>query len=203
MESKSFMLVAILLLLLTGCGRQGQRIEVGEYIFRYEGYKYSIRSVTPNFVQGYNILTRTEQGKIIFKAIDKEQDGILDEVAIGDISLDSARMIYEAGIDVGNRQGHVQRKTYAREYSRRLLGKTFVLVSHILALGDVYNRLVIKGIDKNEEIVVDLMSDGMLDKIEQGDKPLEEYQRFYRLVLNEGLKEKRISKIEGQFFVTK
>jgi hypothetical protein len=40
--------------------------------------------------------------QIILRAIDKDQNGVLDQVVVGDISLDEANKIYQLGLDLAS-----------------------------------------------------------------------------------------------------
>ncbi len=185
----------------SGCQPKAPKIEIGGYTFGYEGKNYRIESITPNFLEGYNVLSKFEEDKIVFKAMDREQDGVLDEVVIGDLALEEARIIYREGLKEGERRGYLHMRTFAREYRIRIGHNQYILATYILALGDVYNKLTLKDIANKESILVDMDSDGILDKIESGDKTLGEYQKFYRLVLDEGLQYKKITRTDGLYLV--
>ena len=95
---KSLPWAAGLIAILINCGPTRPKIEIGGYDFKYEGKTYRIESIAPNFMEGYNTLILKEDDRIVLKATDKEQDGILDVVDIGELSLEKAKEIYQEGL---------------------------------------------------------------------------------------------------------
>ena len=187
--------------ILTNCGPARPRIEIGGYDFIYQGQTYRIESVALNFAEGYNLLLRKEGECLVFKATDKEQDGVLDRVDIGDISLENARMIYQEGLSAGDKLGKVKRKTVTRDYRIVLDGRSIMMVTYILALGGIYNKLIIDDRFQRESIVIDEDSDGIIDGVEKGQDSLDNYQKLYDRVLGQGVKQGRIEKWEGKYLV--
>jgi hypothetical protein len=186
---------------LTNCGPARPRIEIGGYDFICQGQTYRIESVTPNFAEGYNLLLQKKEGNLLFKATDEEQDGVLDRVDIGEISLEEARAIYREGLIAGNKLGKVKRKTVARDYKTVLDGCSITIVTYILALGGIYNKLTIDDRFHRESIVIDEDSDGIIDGVEKGQDSLDNYQKLYDRVLDQGVKQGRIEKWEGKYLV--
>ena len=67
---------------------------VGGFSYNYEGKMYSIESLTPESREGYNYLIQKENDKLVLRAIDKEQDGILDKLLVGNISLEGGHQSF-------------------------------------------------------------------------------------------------------------
>lgn len=194
----------LLSILLITCKTRGPEVRLGGYSFEYEGENYNIESVTPNYVEGYNIITRRDGETLVFKAIDKEQDGALDELTIGNITLDQAQKIYHAGILEGEKRGYIKKRTFAREYKTNIGGDRFILATYILALGDTYNKLFYYAImQRNEVEMVDLQADGIVDRIENGNRELEYYQTIYREIIDRGLRYGHVQLINGQYIVVR
>lgn len=198
---KSLPWAAGLIAILINCGPTRPKIEIGGYDFKYEGKTYRIESIAPNFMEGYNTLILKEDDRIVLKATDKEQDGILDVVDIGELSLEKAKEIYQEGLDAGERRGYIRKKSIAREYQTTIDRKDYILATYILALGEIYNKLVIRDHFYREFILLDREADGILDEIEKGEEKLGYYQQLYRRVLNNGLREGRIVKPDGKYLV--
>lgn len=198
---KSLPWAAGLIAILINCGPTRPKIEIGGYDFEYEGKTYRIESIAPNFMEGYNTLILKEDDRIVLKATDKEQDGILDVVDIGELSLEKAKEIYQEGLDAGERRGYIRKKSIAREYQTTIDRKDYILATYILALGEIYNKLVIRDHFYREFILLDREADGILDEIEKGEEKLGYYQQLYRRVLNNGLREGRIVKPDGKYLV--
>ena len=196
---KEWILVAFFV--LTNCGPARPRIEIGGYDFIYQGQTYRIESVALNFAEGYNLLLQKKGERLVFKATDKEQDGVLDRVDIGDISLEQAKAIYQVGLTAGDKLGKVKRKTVARDYRTILDGRSITLVTYILALGGMYNKLIIDDRFYRESIVIDEDSDGIIDRVEKGGDSLDNYQKLYDRVLGQGVKQGCIEKWEDKYLV--
>jgi hypothetical protein len=189
------LIVPALAALLLGCAPSGPKVEIGGYTFMYGGREYRIESVTPSYSEGYNILTQREGDRLRFKGIDKEQDGQLDELTIGDVSLDEARNIYREGILEGERRGYLKKRTFAREYRTSDSFYDYELATYILATGEIYNKLTLSKIQAFLEtsVVIDQDADGEIDRVEKGFGGVAEYQRLYRNLLDRGMREQKVT----------
>ncbi len=194
---------ALALAILTGCAARRPVVEIGGYYFDYEGRTYRIESVNPASKVGYNILALREEDQDKVLGLDYDQDGMLDGVVEGMISLDRAIRIYSAGIAEGERRGVVRSRFQTHEYRVVIDDYTYVLVTYQLALGGVFNRLTILTAyyAPEEAVLLDLGADGKLDTIETGDRTLEYYQALYDRVIDQGLRYGRVEKIDGMYQV--
>jgi len=193
----------VIVTMITGCASTPPEVELSRFSFEYGGKKYDIQCTTPRSQEGYNLLMQREGNNILIKAIDKEQDGFLDEVKVGDISLENAQKIYREGITAATKQEVVKTRTFAREYRASDVLNKYILRSYILAIGEYYNRFSVlkKQGNENEIVLIDLNADGKLDKIEKGVGNLEQYQSLYQKVLEKGLDEQKVAKAEGMYQV--
>jgi hypothetical protein len=204
MKSIPLLAVAFIPILFGGCASRGPRVEIGGYTFSYDGKEYRIESVTPNYSEGYNILSRREGDRLVFKGIDKEQDGKLDELQVGNMPLGEARKIYEERILEGERRGYLKKRTFAREYKTSDAMYDYTLATYILVTGELYNRLTIatRQVFQEPAVLFDEDADGQLDRIEKGLDLLPRYQSLYREVLDRGVREGRVVKSDKKFLVT-
>ena len=189
--------------IILGCGTTRPKVELGKFSFEYDGKRYDIKCVTPTSQEGYNLLIQEEGKKILLKVVDKEQDGFLDEVRVGHISLEKAQEIYREGITAAKKKGVVKKRTFARVYRTSDSLNDYILRSYILVIGEDYNKFsILKKQENEDEIVfIDLDADGSLDKIERGVGNLEQYQSFYQKVLDNGLSERKVVKTKGVYHV--
>jgi len=141
MKIKKYACIVAVSMIIMGCATTHKNVEIGGYSFTLEGKKYYIQSITPPSKEGYNILIQKGGEKTLFKAIDKEQDGVLDKVLIGNIPLKKAREIYRKGIAVGRTGGHVKKRSFERAYKTSDMLNNYILKTYILALGEIYNKL--------------------------------------------------------------
>jgi hypothetical protein len=188
---------------LIGCAPSGPKVEIGGYTFEHNGKEYRIESVTPSYSEGYNILTRREGDRLLFKAIDKEQDGQLDELSMGDMTLDEARAIYREGILEGEHRGYLKKRTFAREYRTSDSFYDYELATYILATGEIYNKLTLmkKQAFLDASVIIDQDADGQIDRIEKGFGTVSEYQRLYRSLLDRGMREQKVTLREKRYIV--
>ena len=200
---RTLKVIAVLTIVIAGCRTFGPKVEIGGYSFNYEGREYRIESVTPNYSEGYNILSLRDGDKLVLKGIDKEQDGQLDELLVGKISLDGARTIYHEGILEGERRGYLRKRTFAREYKTTDPLNDYILATYILATGEVYNRLTLsrKQSFGESSVVFDQEADGQIDRVESGFESLDTYQKYYGEVLERGLRDRKIVKSGKRFIV--
>ncbi|MFQ6112923.1 MAG: hypothetical protein ACE5NG_02410 [bacterium] len=204
----SLCLVVVISTIIHGCGSSAtlrRNSTVGRISFDFNGRTYSIESVNPKSKSqlGYNLLVRREGQTILFKAVDKEQDGLLDELVIGDVSLEKAQEIYLEGLVAAETHGSIKKRDFPRVYRTSDELNRYELRTYILKLGEVYNKLTITKADglKEEIVVLDLGADGTLDEIEKGQESLGHCQQLYSEVLDRGLKEKKVAKTDGMYHV--
>ena len=189
------------LMLLAGCAGRRMRIDVGAYSFVYRGQEYTIESVTPNFVEGYNVLLGKEGRHIVLRAVDKEQDGVVDEVIRGKVTLKQANTIYAEGLRLGKLRGHIRKRIFTRSYHMQIGFKPVSLATYILALGETYNKFIVAVSSVEEVIVVDSDADGTLDVMEAGSGDAVDYQELYETVIAKGKRIGRIVETEGMVVV--
>ena len=203
MTIKSLLCIILIITVIMGCGATRAPIKSKGFSFQYEGTTYHIESMTPPKKEGYNMLVHKEGNQIMLRAIDKEQDGMIDEVVQGNISLKEADAIYKKGIATAKVSGNFKKRKYLRAYRTSDLLNDYELSTFILTVGDTYNRLAIvnkKTLDE-ETVVVDLTADGHLNKMEKGSENVAYYQKLYQKILDQGLKEGRIIKTDGMYQV--
>lgn len=198
-----FFISSLIFLTLLSCRSTRPVIEIGGYSFLYKGKEYRIESVTPSTMEGYNVLTRKDGDELSLKAIDKEQDGNVDEILFGKMSLAEANTIYMEGLLEGERRDHIKKRTFAREYKTSDQMYEYVLDTYVLAVGDVYNRLTISPREsfRTQAVVRDLNADGLLDDVEKGPGTLGGYQKTYEQILEKGIRENRVEKTDSQYWV--
>jgi hypothetical protein len=195
--------IAVASMTLASCAAARPVIEIGGYYFESGGATYRIQSVNPTSKVGYNILALKEEDRDVVLGLDYDQDGVLDGVVEGQLSLREASRIYGEGIAEGERRGIVRSRVQTQEFRTVINQYTYVLVTYHLAVGDVFNKLTIltEYYAPEEAILLDLGADGKLDTVEKGDRDLEHYQTLYEQVLRRGLQFGRVVKAGGLYHV--
>jgi len=172
--------------------------------FSHQGEEYKILGFSPQQTEGYNLLIREDQNEILLKCIDKQQDGILDEVIVGDISLEEANNIYQGAISTASAKGSLKQKYFEHYYLTSDKEHTFELRTYVLVDGETYNVFAIKPFNGDYSYIIrDLEADGSLDYFEAGEGDLEIFQSYYDDVVRKGISRDKIKFSEGVYYVRK
>jgi hypothetical protein len=172
--------------------------------FSHQGEEYNILGFSPQETEGYNLLTKKDQNEILLKCIDKQQDGVLDEVLIGNISLEEANTIYQEAISTASANGSLKQKYFEHYYLTSDKENTFELRTYVLVDGETYNVFAVKPINKDYSYVLrDLQADGSLDYFEEGEGDLILFQSYYDKVVRKGITRDKINFSDGMYYVRK
>lgn len=190
--------------MILNCSHFKPQIQVGGFNFDYRGKIGRIEGVTPNYQEGYNVLTLRDDGKLILKAIDSDQDGTLNEVLAGSMTLAEAEKVYQTGLDYGFEKGLIHQRTLIREFEWKDARTVYRLASLVLLQGETYNRFTIvpPSFEGPVTICIDENADGKLDRIEQGNGVASDYQELYRLILDKGMHAGKIKQSRGKFIIS-
>lgn len=174
-------------------------------IFSHEGEEYKIFGFSPNETVGYNYLIKQENNEILIKCIDKQQDGTLDEVIVGDISLKEANSIYREAILTASASGFLKEKYFENYYITSDKQNIFEVRTYALADGDIYNFFAVKDINDEDDIYIarDLLANGNLDYFEEGDGDIRQFQSFYDEVIEKGIQDDKIKVSKGTYRIVK
>ncbi len=197
--------IAFIGLALTGCAATRPPLPLaGGYDFVYQEQTFRIESYSPPGMIGYNQLVRREGERMVPLALDREQDGSLDEVVRGGgLSLEEARRIYSFGLLEGTRRGLVRNMTWSNDFSTVIDHRTCVLTTYVLAVGEVYNKLTVVNTDigRQEAVLTDLGADGSIDLVESGSQGRAYYQTLYTRVLQKGMEDGAVTRSAGTYRV--
>jgi hypothetical protein len=185
----------------TGCGSTKTERTHYSFPFFYDGVEYHIISVVSPEDGGHNFLTRREGGQVVFSAKDEDQDGILDTVVIGDVSLVLANDIYSGGIDQARNRGKYRELPGSRIFQYSRLGYTLMVRTITPDEGELYNTFIHFDAQGYEVIGVDDDADGVLDRIKKGSADLTASQEQYGIVLEEGVRLGRIRATDSRYVV--
>ena len=207
-QLKNHILQVLILVIIIGLTHCASSFHTqGEYNrilkFYSGGNEYSIMSYLSNDATGYNILMREENDKIIIKSIDKQQDGKLDEVLEGDLSLADASKIYADGLEAAKEMGMLKEKDFERFYNFSDKIYDYEIRTYILVQGDNYNLFAVKEkAFNNIIIIIDEKADGLLDNFQQGSGDIIKFQALYEEVLRQGIVSNRVVNVDKVYFVT-
>jgi len=202
---KSTLLTAVLFIcisILYGCAGKKPDLRAGMFRFKYMGEKYRIRSVTSvNDSLCFNDLIAAN-----FLAKDYDQDGLIDDIIMGEVKMSEAQAIYEYALTMLARQNKLHSVPSKRNAYRHANSEyDYELKSFRPDLAEPFNEFKMihrkKRTEPDEIICIDRQADGSIDSIVKGSMTLEKIQTYYSRVLQQGLKENRLSKTENRFLV--
>ncbi|HHS12610.1 MAG TPA: hypothetical protein ENN03_02450 [bacterium] len=180
-----------LAVILMGCAGTRPVQESAGFNFDYQGHTYHIRSIIPKSMVGYNLLFLRKGDSVVRSAIDKDQNGRIDELTAGDWTMDQAQAVYQAGLEAARSRRVYYQIPLNRVY-RTVDGKNeYILQTYSLAVGEIYNKLQVinKWMRQNQVVVLDFDADGLLNAFEDGKGSLNQYQQTYESILERGLRE--------------
>jgi len=195
-------LLLALVLYVGGCATTNPEPERHSFAFTYEGDPYEIISVVVPTGGGGNYLALYEGNRFLIRAKDRDQDGRIDTVLVGDITLETANRIYAAGIAEAQRQGKYRETISSRVYELIQAGHTYLIQTYVVDAGRSYNKFILYDTAIGQETVfVDAEGDGILDSVASGDADLDASQPVYEMVLQEGIRDGRITRIDDRYTV--
>jgi len=192
---------AALLILLLRCAEkeiQGSAF----YHFDYQGEDYRIRTVvTTDDGKVYNELIGNK-----FVAVDYDQDGILDEITLGTINTNDAQNIYGFALDMLTTQNKVATiKPKLNSYRILMEGYTCEMKTFHKDNSEPFNQFKVVEKDANETndfiIGIDYNADGILDTVALGNMSLEQIQALHSEVIDQGLKDNVLLKVDSKIIV--
>lgn len=186
---------------VVGCGSTKTERTQFQFTFQYDGAEYLIISVVVSSDGGHNFLTRREDGELVFSAKDEDQNGVLDTILVGNMSLASANHIYARGIELARNQGRYREIPGTRIFEYRMLGSVYVVQSLTPDVGQFLNRFTYFNSYRTEIICMDDDADGVLDRIQHGLADLEVSQELYETVLKVGVQRGLIRAVDNRYVV--
>lgn len=203
-SSISFLSVLTLtLLVFTSCASLSPGTTRNVFSFSYEEQEYQIISLTTTTGEGTNYLVLSDSSETeLLNCKDADQNGTIDQVLSGRISMEEANMIYQAGISFAQEKGNYRERIPERTFQLDYPGYSFEVRSYQVSNTNVSNLFIVR-IDSIglESILTDIQADGKLDQIEKGTGQTSEYQSYYTATLGIGIKEKKIVYRNGIYLV--
>lgn len=182
-------------------------LDLGEgtiFRFDFEGEQYEIigYNEVEGREEGVNDLVLRDGSTVRLWARDNTQDGFIDSVIQGDVSLQDANRIYLAGIRAAMERGSYKERPYARRFEILSGFYAFDIISLSVGENDTYNLFIIRDIKTQEIVSVrDFGRDGILDDplIEEEERDF--WQPFYTRILEKGREMNRIGFDGNQWLV--
>ncbi|MFW5955518.1 MAG: hypothetical protein ACOCSK_02135 [Rhodothermales bacterium] len=202
MKCSVFVFSALLVLTLPGCGSTRDAPELHAFSFTVGDVSYQILSTSGNDGNGTNYLVGRDEGGVILRARDDEQNGLIDSILFGDITVEEANRIYSIGIGEAQARGMYSVREAARTFEMTRSGVIYLIRTHIPEAGRIYNRFFVTDSDDGHTMsFVDSDADGILDGSPSGHNP-DDYQLAYAQTIERASREQRIESVEGLLIVT-
>ncbi len=206
MKPYRVIVVFLFVILIIGCAAQN-KMRYGIYTFTHDDKQYQIESFTPPEGSGNNFLVLKKGKEVILKAIDKGQNGYIDRILAGDITLSEARKIYSEGLQKCSQSGKIEKKFSEKSYRSEDISNEYFLATYNVNSDEIYNKFTIirkLHMNRNEEYVfIDNNADGTLNEVIGGKTNIDQYQSAYKRILEQGVKFGRINNVEDKYIVKK
>lgn len=199
MGNTAYILAASLLL---SCANLRSEPEQTVYRFKYGDSDCQIVGSRAPGGERVNLLVGRENDQVVFRALDRDQNGMIDEVLQGDVSVEEANAIYAEGIAHSIRRGKYRERRVPMVYEVIDRGRIYIIRTH--PEGDDSFRNTFTMYDRatgGEEAFEDADADGVLDAAGEGQEEWQRNQELYVRVLEAGVRDGRIAKVCGRYIV--
>ena len=192
-----------LVIFLAGCATTKNQTIKNVFTFDHDGHSYQIVSINTETGEGTNFLNLVdENGMEALSARDLDQDGTLDVIIKGQLSLEEANFIYSAGISNAKLKGSYNEREPLRSFEATHSNTLYTIRSYYVEDLTLTNMFIIHNASGgHESILEDITGDGVLDHIEKGSITLEEAQLLYDIILKAGIEKGRIELIGTTYVV--
>lgn len=204
-KSARYILPLVLVIFVSGCSMFRTQQNGSLFLFEYQGKMYEIVGHTNQMGESANYLIHRERKNVVFRAVDHNRAGIIDQVMSGSIGVLEANEIYNAGIQIAMEEDlfkNIKRdRTYRSEYGDYRL----VVETYLKSDNEFHNRFLLFTMNWDlEGIYWDDDSDGLIDRSESGEVDLETAQNLYSTLLEEAEEDNQLTKTEnGQMIIGK
>lgn len=197
-----FIFLLISIPVITACSSSKNLPVKTIFPFEYESESYQIVSISDPSGEGMNLLIKKDGDQAVLRTLDRDQNGVIDIIQYGSISLEEANFIYNYGIQMAVQEGKIKTGNSKRIFEHAINGITYTIQTIGLYRDVIYNEFTFrKGNYSTEEVYIDNDADGILDWIEQGYHDLEEVQVIYRSLIEKGLSQNQIEMIFEKYVV--
>lgn len=200
----SYLLNAIcLLFLISACTSNKELAKKSVFSFSLDENQFQIISVNTKSGEGTNYLARVNiYGKQLSLARDLNQDGSIDLILRGELSINEADVIYNIGIEKAKEMGNYAERVSLRTFEYLEGTTTFTIKTYLIGEKSANNLFLILDNElQMESIFLDTNADGVLDAVEKGTMSLSEASEYYKKALELGLEKNKIELRDKSFWV--
>jgi hypothetical protein len=191
----------VLIIIFTSC--YSSELRVSEFEFLYNDQNYIIRSAyCPNNPESCNQLISNK-----FVAVDLNQDRIIDKISDGDVDLAEAQEIYDYSLNLLQKMDKLNEVN--RENNNYVLNEVnydFEIKTFHPKLDSPFNEFTITDKQAGKSfykvsILIDKNADGKLNELLKGGMLIDEAQIHYDMVIQIGLTNKDLKKINDSILI--
>lgn len=166
---------------------------------------YEIAGHTNEMGESANFLTYREGKKVMFRAIDYNRAGIIDQILSGSIGVLDANKIYQAGIQIAMEEDLFKNIKRNRTYESKYGDYQLVVETYLKKNNEYHNRFLVFTLNWDlKGIYWDDNSDGIIDRNESGEVDLETAQNLYSRILDEAGEDNQLFETDnGQMIIGK
>ncbi len=174
------------------------------FTFSYKQQQFEIVSLSTVSGEGTNIIKALNEDNSSEQiARDLNQDGTIDLVIKGSLSLEEFDYIYKTGIRIAQLSGKYTEREPLRRFEWQHEQYNLVVSTYLDSIDEIKNVFYIQlQADMTEHIYTDFFSNGKLDALEKGTINTERAQQLYEMTLLKGLDENRIT-FESERYIVK
>lgn len=202
MKKIAYIAVILTVALNLSCATTQETSRKSVFSFSYDEHSYEIVSLNTKTGEGTNVLYELVDNTSDILARDINQDGTIDIVIKGSLTLEECDEIYKAGINTAKQSGNYQERTPARQYQWVLEEYTLVISTYTTNIDHINNVFLVRfNNDQAEHMYTDIFGDGVLNSTDKGYIQIERAQQLYEMTLLKGLDEKRMLFEDGTYKV--
>lgn len=188
----------LILFFVAGCSLFRSQPSGTLFIFDHDGKTYEIAGHINEDGESVNFLTNREDDDVIFRAIDRNQSGVIDQIIYGSISVLEANEIYQAGIQIAMANDQFKTVEKNRTFELEYGDYQLMVESYQKRTDQFHNRFVLFDLNWNlKGIYWDNDSDGTIDRTDAGDLDLEIVQDLYSIALESAGEQSRLEKTDN------
>ncbi|WP_340104227.1 hypothetical protein [Rhodohalobacter sp. 8-1] len=196
--SKKILYPLLILFFAAGCSLFRTQPAGTLFTFTYEGKTYEIAGYSNESGESLNYLTFRDNGDVVFRAVDRNQSGLIDQVIHGSISVLEANEIYRAGIQLALENDQFKRIDRNRIFEQEYGDYQLMVESYLKKEDQFHNRFVLFNLNWDlVGIYWDEDSDGTIDRKDAGDLDMELVQELYSIAISSADKQKRLEKTDN------
>lgn len=173
------------------------------FTFNLDGKMYEIAGYVNEEGESANYLTYRDNEQVVFRALDRNRSGVIDEIISGSLSILEANEIYQAGIQIAMESDMFKtiekNRTFEMEYGDYQL----MVETYQKRKDQFHNTFLLFDLNWNlQGIYWDDNSDGSIDRTDAGELAMDRIQELYSLAIERAQEQNRLEETDdGQMII--